>query len=143
MISKGVKSIFPIKNQEIWDRYKQHIQAFWTTEEVSLQDDLRDLETLNDGEKHFIKHVLAYFANSEAMINENLASRFYKEILIPEARCFISMQMLNESIHAEMYGLQIEAYVKDAKEKDMLFDAIQNVPCINLSLIHISEPTRR
>ena len=131
MISKGVKSIFPIKNQEIWDRYKQHIQAFWTTEEVSLQDDLRDLETLNDGEKHFIKHVLAYFANSEAMINENLASRFYKEILIPEARCFISIQMLNESIHAEMYGLQIEAYVKDAKEKDMLFDAIQNVPCIN------------
>ena len=82
MISKGVKSIFPIKNQEIWDRYKQHIQAFWTTEEVSLQDDLRDLETLNDGEKHFIKHVLAYFANSEAMINENLASRFYKEILL-------------------------------------------------------------
>ena len=131
MISKGVKSIFPIKNQEIWDRYKQHIQAFWTTEEVSLQDDLRDLETLNEGEKHFIKHVLAYFANSEAMINENLASRFYKEILIPEARCFISMQMLNESIHAEMYGLQIEAYVKDTKEKDMLFDAIKNVPCIN------------
>ena len=82
MISKGVKSILPIKNQEIWDRYKQHIQAFWTTEEVSLQDDLRDLETLNDGEKHFIKHVLAYFANSEAMINENLASRFYKEILL-------------------------------------------------------------
>ena len=131
MISKGVKSIFPIKHQEIWDRYKQHISAFWTTEEVSLQDDLRDLETLNEGEKHFIKHVLAYFANSEAMINENLASRFYKEILIPEARCFISMQMLNESIHAEMYGLQIEAYVKDSKEKDMLFDAIQNVPCIN------------
>ena len=150
MISKGVKSIFPIKNQEIWDRYKQHIQAFWTTEEVSLQDDLRDLETLNEGEKHFIKHVLAYFANSEAMINENLASRFYKEILIPEARCFISMQMLNESIHAEMYGLQIEAYVKDTKEKDMLFDAIQNVPCINhkaqwvstVSYTHLTLPTR-
>ena len=131
MISKGVKSIFPIKHQDIWDKYKLHIQAFWTPEEVSLHDDLRDLETLNDGEKHFIKHVLAYFANSEAMINENLASRFYKEILIPEARCFISMQMLNESIHAEMYGLQIEAYVKDQKEKDLLFDAIQNVPCIN------------
>jgi ribonucleoside-diphosphate reductase beta chain len=131
MISKGVRSIFPIKNQEIWERYKQHIQSFWTPEEVSLQDDLRDLETLNEGEKHFIKNVLAYFANSEAMINENLASRFYKEILMPEARCFISMQMLNESIHAEMYGLQIEAYVKDPKEKDMLFDAIKNVPCIN------------
>ena len=131
MISKGVKSIFPIKNQEIWDRYKLHIQAFWTPEEVSLHDDIRDLQTLNDGEKRFIKHVLAFFANSEAMINENLASRFYKEILIPEARCFISMQMLNESIHAEMYGLQIEAYVKDSNEKDMLFDAIKNVPCIN------------
>ena len=131
MISKGIKSIFPIKNQEIWDRYKLHIQAFWTPEEVSLQDDLRDLQTLNDGEQHFIKSVLAFFANSEAMINENLASRFYKEILMPEARCFISMQMLNESIHAEMYALQIEAYVKDQKEKDDLFDAIKNVPCIN------------
>ena len=131
MISKGVRSIFPIKNQEIWDRYKQHIQAFWTPEEVSLQDDLRDLQTLGEGEIHFIKNVLAYFANSEAMINENLATRFYKEILMPEARCFISIQMLNESIHAEMYGLQIEAYVKDSKEKDRLFNAIQNVACIN------------
>ena len=70
MISKGVKSIFPIKHQNIWDKYKLHIQAFWTPEEVSLHDDLRDLETLNEGEKHFIKHVLAYFANSESMINE-------------------------------------------------------------------------
>jgi ribonucleotide reductase beta subunit family protein with ferritin-like domain len=131
MISKGVKSIFPIKNQEIWDRYKQHVQSFWTPEEVSLQDDLRDLQTLGEGEIHFIKNVLAYFANSEAMINENLATRFYKEILMPEARCFISIQMLNESIHAEMYGLQIEAYVKDSKEKDKLFNAIQNVACIN------------
>ena len=139
MISKGIKSIFPIKNQEIWDRYKLHIQAFWTPEEVSLQDDLRDLQTLNEGEKHFIKNVLAFFANSEAMINENLASRFYKEILIPEARCFISMQMLNESIHAEMYALQIEAYVVDQQEKDMLFNAIQNVPCINLKAKWVSK----
>ena len=139
MISKGIKSIFPIKNQEIWDRYKLHIQAFWTPEEVSLQDDLRDLQILNEGEKHFIKSVLAFFANSEAMINENLASRFYKEILMPEARCFISMQMLNESIHAEMYALQIEAYVVDQQEKDMLFNAIQNVPCINLKAKWVSK----
>ena len=139
MISKGIKSIFPIKNQEIWDRYKLHIQAFWTPEEVSLQDDLRDLQILNKGEKHFIKNVLAFFANSEAMINENLASRFYKEILMPEARCFISMQMLNESIHAEMYALQIEAYVVDRQEKDMLFNAIQNVPCINLKAKWVSK----
>ena len=87
MISKGCKSIFPIQHQEIFDRYKQHVQAFWTPEEVSLQDDLRDLKTLGEGEIHFIKHVLAFFANSEAMINENLASRFYNEILIPESRC--------------------------------------------------------
>ena len=139
MISKGIKSIFPIKNQEIWDRYKLHIQAFWTPEEVSLQDDLRDLQILNEGEKHFIKNVLAFFANSEAMINENLASRFYKEILMPEARCFISIQMLNESIHAEMYALQIEAYVVDQQEKDMLFNAIQNVPCINLKAKWVSK----
>ena len=139
MISKGIKSIFPIKNQEIWDRYKLHIQSFWTPEEVSLQDDLRDLQILNEREKHFIKNVLAFFANSEAMINENLASRFYKEILMPEARCFISMQMLNESIHAEMYALQIEAYVVDQQEKDMLFNAIQNVPCINLKAKWVSK----
>ena len=139
MISKGIKSIFPLKNKEIWDRYKLHIQAFWTPEEVSLQDDLRDLQTLNEKERHFIKNVLAFFANSEAMINENLASRFYKEILMPEARCFISMQMLNESIHAEMYALQIEAYVVDRQEKDMLFNAIQNVPCINLKAKWVSK----
>ena len=139
MISKGIKSIFPIKNQEIWDRYKLHIQSFWTPEEVSLQDDLRDLQILNEGERHFIKNVLAFFANSEAMINENLASRFYKEILMPEARCFISMQMLNESIHAEMYALQIEAYVVDQQEKDMLFNAIQNVTCINLKAKWVSK----
>ena len=131
MISKGCKSIFPIKHQEIWDRYKLHVQAFWTPDEVSLQDDLRDLQTLNENEKYFVIQVLAFFANSEAMINENLASRFYNEILIPEARCFISMQMLNESIHAEMYALQIEAYVDNTEEKDKLFSAIENVPCIN------------
>ena len=131
MISKGCKSIFPIKHKEIWDRYKLHIQSFWTPEEVSLHDDLRDLQKLNAGEKNFINQVLAFFANSEAMINENLASRFYKEILIPEARCFISIQMLNESIHAEMYALQIETYVQNPDEKDKLFSAIENVNCIN------------
>ena len=139
MISKGCKSIFPIKHKEIWDRYKLHVQSFWTPEEVSMQDDLRDLKTLNEGEKHFIKQVLAFFANSEAMINENLASRFYNEILIPEARCFMSMQMLNESIHAEMYALQIETYVENEEEKDKLFSAINNVACINQKAIWVSK----
>ena len=131
MIYKGCTSIFPIQYQEIWDRYKTHVQAFWTPEEISFQDDIRDLQKLNSGEKHFIQRILAFFANSEAMINENLASRFYKEILMPEARCFISMQMLNESIHAETYALQIETYVDDQEEKDKLFRAIENIPCIN------------
>ncbi len=131
MISKGCTSIFPIQYQEIWDRYKTHVQAFWTPEEISFQDDIRDLQKLSSGEKHFIQRILAFFANSEAMINENLASRFYKEILMPEARCFISMQMLNESIHAETYALQIETYVDDQEEKDKLFRAIENIPCIN------------
>ncbi|MFL2660061.1 MAG: ribonucleotide-diphosphate reductase subunit beta [Alphaproteobacteria bacterium] len=131
MISTGCTSIFPIQYQEIWDRYKTHVQAFWTPEEISFQDDIRDLQKLNSGEKHFIQRILAFFANSEAMINENLASRFYKEILMPEARCFISMQMLNESIHAETYALQIETYVDDQEEKDKLFRAIENIPCIN------------
>ena len=139
MFSKGCKSIFPIKHQEIWKRYKTHIQSFWTPEEVSLQDDLRDLKTLNEGEKHFIIQVLAFFANSEAMINENLASRFYNEILIPEARCFISIQMLNESIHAEMYALQIEAYIESVEEKDKLFAAIDNVACINQKALWVSK----
>ena len=130
MISKGVKSIFPIEHQAIWDSYKTHVASFWTPEEVSFQDDLRDLQKLTAGERHFINHVLAFFANSEAMINENLASRFYNEILIPEARCFITMQMLNETIHAETYALQIETYVPDSEEKDKLFNAIENVPCI-------------
>jgi len=131
MISKGCTSIFPIQYQEIWDRYKTHVQSFWTPEEISFQDDIRDLQKLSSGEKHFIQCILAFFANSEAMINENLASRFYKEILMPEARCFISMQMLNESIHAETYALQIETYVDDQEEKDKLFRAIENIPCIN------------
>ena len=139
MISKGCKSIFPIQHQEIWDRYKTHIQAFWTPEEVSLQDDLRDLHSLNEGEEHFIKQVLAFFANSEAMINENLATRFYKEILIPEARCFMSVQMLNESIHAEMYALQIETYVNNTEEKDKLFTAIENVNCIQQKALWVSK----
>ncbi|NRA88791.1 MAG: ribonucleotide-diphosphate reductase subunit beta, partial [Rhizobiales bacterium] len=130
MISKGVTSIFPIQYTEIWDRYKTHVQSFWTPEEVSFAEDLRDLEKLSEGEKHFINHVLAFFANSEAMINENLASRFYKEILIPEARCFMTMQMLNESIHAEVYALQIETYVTDPAKKDELFEAVENIPCI-------------
>ena len=131
MISRGCTSIFPIQYKNIWDRYKLHVQCFWTPEEISFHGDLRDLDSLNENERHFIQYILAFFANSEAMINENLASRFYREILIPEARSFIAIQMLNETIHAETYALQIETYVREQKEKERLFDAIKNVPCIN------------
>lgn len=139
MISKGCTSIFPLQYPEIWKRYKSHIKSFWTPEEVSFQDDLRDLKKLSVGEKHFLYRVLAFFANSEAMINENLASRFYKEILIPEARAFISMQMLNETIHAETYALQIETYVPDQTEKDKLFNAIEDIPCINKKALWVDK----
>ena len=128
MITQSCTSIFPIQHKAIWEAYKTHVQAFWVPSEVSLADDITHWNKLNDNERHFITHVLAFFANSEAMINENLASRFYQEILIPEARAFIAMQMLNETIHAEMYALQIEAYAKEQKTR--LFDAIKNVPCI-------------
>ncbi len=139
MISKGCTSIFPLQYPKIWKQYKLHVQSFWTPEEISFQDDLRDLQKLSADEKHFINHVLAFFANSEAMINENLASRFYKEILIPEARAFISMQMLNETIHAETYALQIETYVPDQTEKDKLFNAIENVPCVHKKALWVGK----
>ena len=131
MITKGHSSIFPIKYNTIWEHYQNHLKAFWTPQEVSFQDDLRDLKVLTADEKHFIFHVLAFFANSEAMINENLTSRFYNEIIMPEARCFIALQIFNETVHAEVYGLQIETYVKNQAEKDKLFSAIENIPCIN------------
>lgn len=139
MISKGCKSIFPLQYPDIWDRYKLHVQSFWTAEEIDFGDDLRDLATLEAGEKHFLNRILAFFANAEAMINENLASRFYREILIPEVRAFISVQMLNETIHAETYALQIESYVPDQAEKDMLFAAIENVECINKKALWVGK----
>ena len=127
MISKGCTVYFSYPYTRKYGIDTNNIfKSFWTPEEVSLQDDIRDLQTLNDSEKHFIKTVLAFFANSEAMINENLATvDFIMKFLYQRHVAFISMQMLNESIHAEMYALQIEAYVTNAEEKDRLFSAIE------------------
>ena len=122
--------LYPIKHQDIWDKYKLHIQAFWTPEEVSLHDDLRDLETLNDGEKHFIKHVLAFFAASDGIVNENLAENFVNEVQYSEAKFFYGFQIMMENIHSETYSLLIDTYVKDDKEKDKLFKAIETFPAI-------------
>ncbi|BAV94279.1 ribonucleotide-diphosphate reductase subunit beta [Ichthyobacterium seriolicida] len=130
MIVKNKFSLFPIKETEIWDRYKSHESAFWTTEELDFSQDMKDFEKLSEGEKHFIKHVLAFFAQSEGMINENLLTRFYGEIHIAEARCFLALQAFNEVIHAETYALQLETYIPDMQERELLFNAIETVPTV-------------
>ncbi len=122
--------LFPIKHPRIWDMYKKTEQSFWTAEEVDLHDDLKDWAKLNDGERHFIKHVLAFFAASDGIVNENLAINFMNEVQLPEARCFYGFQIMMENIHSEMYSLLIDTYIKDGAEKKMLFNAIETVPCV-------------
>lgn len=104
--------------------------TFWTAEEIDLASDLNDWERLNKDEKHFITHVLAFFAASDGIVNENLALRFYNDVQIPEARCFYGLQIAMENIHSETYGLLIDTYVKDNKEKDRLFRAVQTLDCV-------------
>ena len=122
--------LFPIEYDEIWKFYKQAEASFWTTEEIDLNPDLKDWETLNGDEKHFIKHVLAFFAASDGIVNENLVLNFMREVQIPEARCFYGFQVAIENIHAEMYSLLIDTYIKDPVEKDKLFNALGNIPCV-------------
>jgi ribonucleotide reductase beta subunit family protein with ferritin-like domain len=119
--------VFPIEYHDVWDMYKQHMAVFWTAEEIDLVPDLPDWEKLNDNEKHFVKHVLAFFAASDGIVNENLAMRFYNEIQIPEARCFYGFQIAMENIHSETYSLLIDTYIKDSEEKDRLFHAVQTL----------------
>lgn len=104
--------------------------SFWVAEEIDLYQDLGDWEALNPDEKHFISNILAFFSSSDGIVNENLAMRFYNDVQIPEARCFYGFQIAMENIHAETYGLLIDTYVKDHEEKDRLFKAIENIPCI-------------
>ncbi|MCS7077444.1 MAG: ribonucleoside-diphosphate reductase small subunit [Bacteroidia bacterium] len=122
--------LFPIQYHEVWEMYKKAEASFWTAEEVDLAQDLSDWEKLNDGERHFISHVLAFFAASDGIVNENLASRFANEVQIPEARCFYGFQIAIENIHSEMYSLLIDTYIKDDKEKYRLLNAIETVPCV-------------
>jgi ribonucleotide reductase beta subunit family protein with ferritin-like domain len=110
--------------------YKDQKAAFWTAEEIDLAQDVKDWEKLNDNEKHFIKHVLAFFAASDGIVLENLAQRFCTEIQIPEARCFYGFQMMMENIHSETYSLLIDTYISDATEKDFLLKAISNIPVV-------------
>lgn len=122
--------LFPIQHNDIWNMYKQAEASFWTVEEIDLAGDLGNWENLNDGERHFIKHVLAFFAASDGIVNENLALNFVHEVQLPEARCFYGFQIMMENIHSETYSLLIDTYVKDPKEKDKLFNALETVPCV-------------
>ena len=121
---------FPIKYHDIWEYYKKAEASFWTAEEIDLQEDLKHWEKLNDNEKHFIIHVLAFFASSDGIVLENLTVRFMKDIQIPEARAFYGFQIMIENIHGEIYSLLIDTYIKDPIYKLKLFRAIENVPVI-------------
>mmetsp|Transcript_22101 Transcript_22101/g.28942 ORF Transcript_22101/g.28942 Transcript_22101/m.28942 type:complete len:378 (-) Transcript_22101:262-1395(-) len=122
--------VFPIQHNDIWEYYKQAEASFWTAEELDLAHDIRDWETLNEGEQHFIKHVLAFFAASDGIVLENVASNFAMETTSPEARCFYGFQIAIENIHSEVYSLLIDTYIKDQAEKDRLFNAIQTIECV-------------
>jgi ribonucleoside-diphosphate reductase beta chain len=124
--------LFPIKYTTIWEWYKKSVASFWTAEEVDLTQDMNDWENkLTDNDRKFIKHVLAFFAASDGIVNENLVLNFMREVQIPEARCFYGFQVAIENIHAEMYSLLIDTYIKDPKEKDFLFNALQNLECVS------------
>ncbi len=122
--------LFPIEHDDIWKFYKKAEASFWTAEEIDLSQDLRDWEDLNDGERHFITHVLAFFAASDGIVNENLAEHFVSEVQYTEAKFFYGFQIAIENIHSETYSLLIDTYVKDPVEKDKLFHAIETMDSV-------------
>jgi len=123
--------IFPIKHNDIWEYYKKSEASFWTAEEIDLSNDMNDWDNkLNDNERHFVKHVLAFFAASDGIVNENLAINFLNEVQYPEARFFYGFQIMMENIHSETYSLLIDTYIKDPVEKDKLLHAVETVPCV-------------
>ena len=123
--------LFPIEHDDIWQFYKKSEANFWTAEEIDLAQDLTDWDQkLNDNERHFIKHVLAFFAASDGIVNENLAENFVSEVQYTEAKFFYGFQIMMENIHSETYSLLIDTYIKDLKEKDYLFNAIENLDCV-------------
>jgi ribonucleoside-diphosphate reductase beta chain len=123
--------LFPIQHHDLWKLYKQQEACFWTAEEIDLQQDIYDWENkLNADEQHFVKHVLAFFAASDGIVNENLAMNFVNEVQYTEAKFFYGFQIMMENIHSETYSLLIDTYIKDKQEQDMLFNAIETVPAI-------------
>ena len=122
--------MFPIQDESIWSMYKKQVECFWRAEEVDLSKDLASWQTLTNDERNFIKVIIAFFAASDGIVNENLAARFMGEVQLSEARAFYGFQIAMENIHSEMYSLLIDTYIKDAQEKTRLFQAIQYYPCI-------------
>ena len=125
-------TLFPIKSSEqhLYDMYKKSKASFWTPEEIDFSKDGEDWARLNDDERHFIKRILAFFAGSDGLVQENLATRFQREVSSQVVKLFYSFQNAMEGIHAETYSLLIDTYVKNAEERDFLFRAIDTVPCI-------------
>uniref|UniRef100_A0A2I3LKQ9 Ribonucleotide reductase regulatory TP53 inducible subunit M2B n=1 Tax=Papio anubis TaxID=9555 RepID=A0A2I3LKQ9_PAPAN len=122
--------IFPIQYPDIWKMYKQAQASFWTAEEVDLSKDLPHWNKLKADEKYFISHILAFFAASDGIVNENLVERFSQEVQVPEARCFYGFQILIENVHSEMYSLLIDTYIRDPKKREFLFNAIETMPYV-------------
>ena len=122
--------MFPIKHQDVWEMYKKQVDCFWRAEEIDLTKDLANWDSLNHDEKYFISMILAFFAASDGIVLENLASRFMMDVQVSEARAFYGFQIAMENIHSETYSLLIETYIKDKEEKHKLFNAIENFPCI-------------
>lgn len=123
--------LFPIEHNDIWSFYKKSEASFWTAEEIDLHQDISDWENrLNDDEKHFIKHVLAFFAASDGIVNENLAENMVNEVQYTEAKFFYGFQIMMENIHSETYSLLIDTYIKNNKEKDYLLNAIEHLDCV-------------
>jgi len=123
--------LFPIKYHEIWQMYKKAEASFWTAEEIDLSKDMHDWNNkLNDDEKYFVSHILAFFAASDGIVNENLVERFSGEVQVPEARCFYGFQIMMENIHSETYSLLIDTYIKEPAQRTHLFNAIDTIPAI-------------
>ena len=123
-------TLFPIMKPKLFDKYKQHVSVFWIPEEIDLSKDLKDWVKLTPNEQHFIKNVLAFFAGSDGIIQENIAARFMNDVQLSEARQFYSVQLMMEAIHSETYSLLIDTYIEDKSEKLHLFQAIQTIPCV-------------
>jgi ribonucleoside-diphosphate reductase subunit M2 len=128
--TKSRHVMFPVEYPDVWDMYKRASSSYWVADELNFQQDLVDLTRLNENEKYFINHVLAFFAASDGIVSENLSERFSKDVPKPEVRAFYAFQNAMEQVHSESYSLLIDTYVKDAREKEALFNAVNHFPAI-------------